>query len=91
MNHELIFESRHHQTVVRADSLHACLGVVTDLRLWVIMHTAAGNAESGLDVFHDGPPQTACWSLEYAAQVAALEYAPELAADLLSPISRHSA
>lgn len=80
MNHELTFESRHHQTVVRADSLHACLGVVTDLRLWVIMHTAAGNAELGLDVFHDGPPQTACWSLTFAAEVAALEQAPEIVA-----------
>jgi hypothetical protein len=91
MQNELVFESRHHHTVVRAASLHACLGVVTDLRLWVIMHTAAGNAEPGIDVFHDGPPQTACWSLEYAAQVAALEHVPELAAALLPSAPGHSA
>lgn len=91
MYQELTFEVRHHQNVVRAGSLHACLGVVTELRLWVMMHTAAGNAESGVDVFHDGPPQTACWSLEYAAQLAALEYAPEVAAALLSSVSRHCA
>lgn len=79
MNHELIFETRQGHTVVRADSMHAALGVVTDLRLWVVMHTAAGNAEFGVDIFHTDSPATACWSLEYAAEVAALERAPEMA------------
>lgn len=91
MNQELVFETRQHQTVVRADSLHACLGVVTDLRLWVVMHTAAGNAEVGVDVFHDGPPESACWSLMFAAEVAVLERAPELAAALSGSVAAHSA
>lgn len=82
MNQEIVFETRQQHTVVRADSLHACLGVVTDLRLWVMMHTAAGNAQDGVDVFHDGTPESACWSLAYAAEVARLEYATALAAEL---------
>lgn len=91
MNQELVFETREHQTVIRADSLHACLGVVTDLRLWVMMHTAAGNAQVGVDVFHEGPPESACWSLAFAAEVAILEAAPELAASLGVTGAAHSA
>ena len=79
MNQELIFETRQQQTVVRADSLHRALGVMTDLRLWVIMHTAAGAAEQGVDVFHDGQPEAACWSLDFATQVAMLEHTPDIA------------
>ncbi|MDR6219849.1 hypothetical protein [Deinococcus soli (ex Cha et al. 2016)] len=82
MNQELVFETHQLQTVIRADSLHTCLGVVTDLRLWVVMHTAAGEARLGVDVFHKGPPESACWSLAFAAEVAVLEAAPELAAAL---------
>lgn len=82
MNQELSFETRQNQRVVRADALHACLGVATDLRVWVAMHTAAGNAEVGVEVFHDGSPESACWSLAFAAEVALLECAPELAEQL---------
>lgn len=79
MDRELVFETRHHHRVVRADSLHAALGVTTNLRLWVMMHTAAGDARDGVDVFHDGSPLTAAWSLAFAAEVALLEYDPDLA------------
>lgn len=82
MKQELAFETRQHRTVVPARSLHAALGVVTDLRLWVIMHVAAASAEVGVDVFHDGTPESACWSLTFAAEVAELESAPDLAASL---------
>ncbi|GHF64015.1 phage anti-repressor protein [Deinococcus metalli] len=86
MNQELIFETREGHTVVRADSMHAALGVVTDLRTWVIMHTAAGNAEFGVDIFHTDSPMTACWSLQYASEVAMLERAPEMAEWLMPSV-----
>ncbi|MFD2610364.1 hypothetical protein ACFSR9_13095 [Deinococcus taklimakanensis] len=82
MEKELIFEIRDQHPVVRADSLHAALSVTTDLRLWVVMHTAAGNAQAGIDVFDMASPLTAFWSLPFAAEVAWLEREPNLASVL---------
>ncbi|WP_019009565.1 hypothetical protein [Deinococcus aquatilis] len=84
MHPELVFEMRQHTTVVQAESLHAALGIQTDLRIWIIMHTAAGQAEFGIDVFDSGSSLTACWSLAFAAEVAQLEHDPALAQRLLS-------
>lgn len=91
MNQELIFETRQHQTVVRADSIHAFLGCTTELRTWVIMHTAAGQAVFGVDIFHTDSPRTACWSMEFAAEVALLEHDADLAQFLKPNTSRISA
>ena len=83
MNHELIFESRHHQTVVRAEAPHAAWALSPTCACGLSCTPLLETPKLALHVFHDGPPQTACWSLEYAAQVGGLEYAPELAVELL--------